>query len=90
MTRSANKCSQERTAPWALAPILPGLRVEGAPGSTAEIAVEFIGGLRSYYERDIVNVYDEAIADRKFEQVNATFRKEVEAQWEQLRRQQAS
>ena len=43
-----------------LFPITPKYKVQGAPGSTAEMAVEFTGGVRSYFDRDVLNVYDEA------------------------------
>jgi iron(III) transport system substrate-binding protein len=69
-----------------LFPIVPQYRIQGPPGSTAEMAVEFNGGLRSYYDLEVVSVYDDAFAQRRYEQVNATFRKEIEAAMEELRR----
>ena len=41
-----------------LFPITPKYKVQGAPGSIAEMAVEFTGGVRSYFEATS-NVYDE-------------------------------
>jgi len=69
-----------------LFPIVPGYRIQGPPGSTAEMAVEFNGGLRSYYDLDVMSVYDDELAQRRYEQVNATFRKEIESVAEQLKR----
>src|SRR5260370_4303968 len=43
-----------------LFPITPRYKVQGTPGSTAEMAGEFTGGGRSYLDRDGANVYDEA------------------------------
>ncbi len=41
--------------------------MQGAPGSTAEMAVEFTGGVRSYFDGDVANVYDEAVAAKRSE-----------------------
>jgi ABC-type Fe3+ transport system substrate-binding protein len=67
-------------------PITPKFRVQGAPGSTAEMAVEFTGGLRSYFDMDVTNIYDDDIAQKRYEAVNATFRKEIESVSEELRK----
>jgi ABC-type Fe3+ transport system substrate-binding protein len=67
-------------------PINPKLRLQGSAGSTAEIAVEFVGGVRSYFDHEVVNVYDEVVADKRYEQVNAKFRTEIETVWQELRR----
>jgi len=69
-----------------LFPIVPKYRIEGPPGSTAEMAVEFNGGVRSYYDVDVISVYDDALAQKRYEQVNATFRREIESVAEQLKR----
>ena len=69
-----------------LFPIIPDYRIEGPPGSTAEMAVEFNGGLRSYYDVEVISVYDDALAQRRYEEVNATFRREIESVAEQLKR----
>ena len=69
-----------------LFPIIPDYRIEGPPGSTAEMAVEFNGGLRSYYDVEVISVYDDALAQRRYEQVNATFRREIESVAEELKR----
>ncbi len=67
-------------------PITPKYRVQGAPGSTAELAVEFTGGLRSYFDREVTNIYDDDKAQGRYEAVNNTFRKEIEAVAEELKK----
>jgi hypothetical protein len=48
-----------------LYPITSKYRVQGAPGSNAEKAVEFTAGIRSFYDIQVGNVYDEKIAGEK-------------------------
>ena len=67
-------------------PITPKYRVQGAPGSRAEMAVEFTGGIRSYFDVEVTNIYDDDVAQRRYEQVNSTFRKEIEAAIEELKK----
>jgi len=67
-------------------PITPKFRVQGAPGSRAEMAVEFTGGIRSYFDVDVVNIYDDDKAQGRYEKVNEQFRKEIESAWETLKR----
>jgi len=67
-------------------PITPKLRVQGAPGSTAEKAVEFTGGIRSYFDIEVNNIYDDDVAQKRYEAVNATFRKEIESVAEELKK----
>jgi iron(III) transport system substrate-binding protein len=67
-------------------PITPKYRVQGAPGSRAEMAVEFTGGIRSYFDIEVVNIYDDDIAQKRYEAVNERFRKEIESQWADLKR----
>jgi len=64
-----------------LFPITPKYRVQGAPGSTTEMAVEFTGGVRSYFDRDVSNVYDEAAAQKRSDGLKTKFRSEIEAVW---------
>jgi len=59
-------------------PITPKYRVQGKPGSTAEMAVEFTGGVRSYFDVEVNNIYDDDLAQKRYEQVNEKFRKEIE------------
>jgi iron(III) transport system substrate-binding protein len=67
-------------------PITPKYRVQGAPGSTAELAVEFTGGMRSYFEREVTNIYDDDIAQKRYEAVNTRFRRDVESVWDELKK----
>ncbi len=67
-------------------PITPKYRVQGAPGSTAEMAVEFTGGLRSYFDVDVINIYDDEVAQKRYEAVNTQFRKDIESVWEELKK----
>jgi ABC-type Fe3+ transport system substrate-binding protein len=67
-------------------PITPKYRVQGAPGSTAEKAVEFTGGMRSYFDREVTNIYEDDKAQSRYEQVNEKFRKEIEAVADELKK----
>jgi len=67
-------------------PITPKYRVQGKPGSQAEMAVEFTGGLRSYFDVDVVNIYDDDVAQKRYEAVNSQYRKEIESVAEQLKK----
>ena len=67
-------------------PITPKYRVQGAPGSKAEMAVEFTGGLRSYFDVDVTNIYDDDTAQKRYEQVNSQYRKDIESVADELKR----
>lgn len=67
-------------------PITPKYSVQGAPGSTAEMAVEFTGGMRSYFDREVTNIYDDGIAQGRYEGVNSQFRQDIESVWEDLKK----
>jgi ABC-type Fe3+ transport system substrate-binding protein len=69
-----------------LFPLTPKYRVQGAPGSDAEKAVEFTGGVRSYFDREVQNIYDDNKAQARYNEVNERFRKDIEAVWEELKR----
>ncbi len=69
-----------------LFPVTPKYKVQGAPGSTAELAVEFTGGVRSYFDREVSNVYDEAVAAKRSEALKIRFRNEIEVKWEELKK----
>jgi hypothetical protein len=43
--------------------------------------VEFTGGVRSYFDRDVSNVYDEAVAAKRSEALKTKFRSDIEATW---------
>jgi iron(III) transport system substrate-binding protein len=67
-------------------PISPKYRVQGKPGSHAEMAVEFTGGIRSYFDVEVTNIYDDDLAQKRYEQVNSQFRKDIEAVVEDLKK----
>ena len=67
-------------------PITPKYRVQGAPGSRAEMAVEFTGGIRSYFDVEVTNIYDDDVAQKRYEQVNSSFRKEIESVIDELKK----
>jgi ABC-type Fe3+ transport system substrate-binding protein len=67
-------------------PIIPKYRVQGKPGSHAEMAVEFTGGIRSYYDTEVMNIYDDDVAQKRYEQVNSQFRKDIESVLEELKK----
>src|SRR5438105_6521408 len=77
LTERGQKVFMER----GLFPITPKYAVQGAPGSTAELAVQFTGGLRAYFDRDVSNVYDEAVAGKRSEALKTRFHSDIEAVW---------
>ncbi len=64
-----------------LFPISPKYKVQGAPGSPAELAVQFTGGVRSYFAGEISNVYDEDVAAKRSETLKTKFRSDIESVW---------
>jgi iron(III) transport system substrate-binding protein len=77
LTERGQKVFMER----GLFPVTPRYKVQGPPGSTAELAVQFTGGVRSYFEGEVSNVYDEAVAARRSEALKTKFRSDIEAVW---------
>lgn len=69
-----------------LFPITPKYKVQGAAGSTAELAVQFTGGVRSYFDQEVANVYDEGVAARRSEALKTRFRSDIEARWDDLKK----
>ena len=69
-----------------LFPITPRYKVHGPPGSTAELAVQLTGGIRSFFDPPVSNIYDDAVARRRYQEVNETFRKHIEAVWDDLKK----
>ena len=69
-----------------LFPITPKYKVQGAPGSAAELAVEFTGGVRSYFTGEVSNVYDEDAAKGRSEALKVRFRSDIEAKWDELKK----
>ena len=77
LTERGQKVFMER----GLFPISPKYKVHGTAGSPAEMAVEFTGGVRSYFDREVSNVYDEATAAKRSEALKTRFRSDIEAVW---------
>ena len=75
LTEEGQKIFMER----GLFPLFPKYKVQGPPGSNAEKAVQFTGGMRSFYDVQVGNVYDEKVAGpkKRIEEVNSYFRKEI-------------
>jgi iron(III) transport system substrate-binding protein len=71
-------------------PITPKYRVEGKPGSHAEMAVEFTGGVRSYFDMEVTNIYDDDVAQKRYEAVNQKYRTEIEAVAEELKKKKVA
>jgi iron(III) transport system substrate-binding protein len=69
-----------------LFPLTPKYKVQGPPGSTAELAVQFTGGVRSYFDGEVANVYDEAVATKRSEALKTRFRSDIEARWDELKK----
>ncbi len=69
-----------------LFPITPRYKVQGPPGSVAEKAVEFTGGVRSYFEHEVTSNYDDDVAQRRYQEVNEKYRKEIESAWDELKK----
>ncbi len=67
-------------------PITPKYRVKGAPGSRAEMAVEFTGGIRSYFDIDVTNIYEDDVAQKRYEAVNSRFRTQIESVMGELKK----
>ena len=82
LTERGQKVFMER----GLFPITPRYKVQGAPGSTAELAVEFTGGVRSYFDQDVSNVYDEGVATKRSDALKTKFRSDIEAKWDELKK----
>ncbi|MEK7446581.1 MAG: extracellular solute-binding protein [candidate division NC10 bacterium] len=82
LTERGQKVFMER----GLFPITPRYKVQGAPGSTAELAVEFTGGVRSYFDQEVSNVYDEGVATKRSDALKTKFRSDIEAKWDELKK----
>jgi iron(III) transport system substrate-binding protein len=82
LTEEGQKIFMER----GLYAITPKYKVKGAPGSPAEKAVQFTAGIRSFYDIQVGNVYDDKIAGEKkrMEEVNSYFRKEIAEKHKEL------
>ena len=74
-----NEEGQKLFAELGLYPITPKYKVQGPPGSKQEMTVKFTGGMRSFFDISVGNVYDEKVAGpkKRIEEVNSYFRKEI-------------
>src|SRR5262249_35006533 len=77
LTERGQKVFMER----GLFPVTPKYKVQGAPGSTAELAVQFTGGIRSYFDGEVANVYDDVVAAKRSEALRTRFRSDIRATW---------
>lgn len=70
---------QKLVASLGVYPITPKYKVEGPAGSNQEKAVAFTGGMKSFFDVPVGNVYDTKLAGdkKRIEDVNAYFRKEI-------------
>jgi iron(III) transport system substrate-binding protein len=65
--------------------IMPKYRMEGPAGSPLNSMAQF-SGVRSFYDKPIRNVYDEDVAQRRYSEVNAVFRKLILERHDELKR----
>jgi ABC-type Fe3+ transport system substrate-binding protein len=70
---------QKMVAELGVYPVTPKYKVQGAPGSNQEKAVQFTGGMRSFFDSPVGNVYNVELAGdkKRIEDVNSYFRKEI-------------
>jgi len=69
-----------------LYPVMPRYKVHGTPGSTIEMGVQLTGGIRSFFEPPVTNVYDDDVARARFHDVNERFRRDIETAWNDPKR----
>jgi ABC-type Fe3+ transport system substrate-binding protein len=69
-----------------LYPVSPRYKVHGPPGSTAELAVQLTGGIRSFFDPPMWNIYDDALARTRYQEVNDRFQRDIEAAWDELKK----
>ena len=50
------------------------------------LSVEFTGGIRSYFDVEVNNIYDDDKAQARYQEVNAQYRKDIEAVVEELKK----
>ena len=67
-------------------PVTPKYKVQGPPGSNQEKAVAFTGGMRSFFDIPVGNIYNDDVAGpkKRIEDVNSYFRKEIAEKHKQL------
>jgi hypothetical protein len=50
------------------------------------MGVQLTGGIRSFFEPPVTNVYDDDVARARFREVNERFRRDIETAWNDLKR----
>jgi ABC-type Fe3+ transport system substrate-binding protein len=70
---------QKMVSAMGVYPVTPKYKVQGPPGSNQEKAVAFTGGMRSFFDFPVGNVYNDDVAGpkKRIEEVNSFFRKEI-------------
>ena len=48
--------------------------------------MKFTGGVRSYFDREVANVYDEGVATKRSDALKTRFRNDIEVKWEELKK----
>ena len=69
-----------------LFPVTPKHKVHGPPGSTEELAVQLTGGIRSFFDPPVSNIYDDTVARSRYRNVNERFQKDIEATWSERKK----
>ncbi len=82
LTEGGQRVFMERS----LFPITPKYKVSGPPGSPAEMAVEFTGGMPSFFDIPVGNIYDDGVARKRYKDVNEEYRNRIEGRWEELKK----
>ncbi|MBI3998821.1 MAG: extracellular solute-binding protein [Armatimonadetes bacterium] len=65
--------------------IAPKFRMEGPAGSQVERMAQF-AGVRSFFDKPVHNIYDDDVAQKRYSDVNAVFRKLVFERHNELKR----
>ncbi|MDR7523151.1 MAG: extracellular solute-binding protein [Armatimonadota bacterium] len=68
-----------------LFPIVPKYKMEGPPGSVAAQAATF-AGMRSFYDRPVKTIYDDDLAQKRYNEVNELYRKLIVERLAQLQK----
>jgi ABC-type Fe3+ transport system substrate-binding protein len=68
-----------------LFPIVPKLKMEGPPGSVAARAAAF-AGMRSFFDQPVKTIYDDDLAQKRYNEVNELYRKLIVERQDQVRR----
>lgn len=76
---------QRLMASYGLFPIVPKYKMEGPPGSVAARAATF-AGMRSFYDRPVKTIYDDDLAQKRYNEVNDLYRKLVVERLAQLQK----